>query len=51
MVSHWNKKEKAKVEVTRSYAIKIYHKHMGGVDLTDFLVSGYHHNLKHRSGI
>ncbi|XP_067939843.1 piggyBac transposable element-derived protein 3-like [Watersipora subatra] len=47
-VERWDKKEKAKVNVTRPFAIEIYNQHMGGVDLTDFLVSCYRHNLKQK---
>ncbi|XP_067939744.1 piggyBac transposable element-derived protein 3-like [Watersipora subatra] len=47
-VERWDKKEKVKVNVTRPFAIEIYNQHMGGVDLTDFLVSCYRHNLKQK---
>ncbi|XP_067949909.1 piggyBac transposable element-derived protein 3-like [Watersipora subatra] len=47
-VERWDKKEKAKVNVTRPLAKEIYNQHMGGVDLTDFLVSCFRHNLKQK---
>lgn len=46
--SRWDKKRKERVCVSRPYAIELYNKHMGGMDLTDFLVSCYRHNLKQK---
>ena len=41
-------KTKSHIEITRPKAIEVYSKHMGGVDLTDFLISCYRHSLKHK---
>ena len=40
-VKHWNKSEKAYVEVDRPEAIWYYNDYMGGVDLMDCLISYY----------
>ena len=47
-VRRWDKRQQAWVDVTRPFAIEVYNEHMGGVDLTDFLVACYRHTLKHK---
>ena len=51
IVKRYSKTHKSYLDIERPYSILLYNKHMGGVDLMDFLVALYSHNIKNSDGI
>ena len=46
LVQRWSTKEKKYFQITQPDVVKVYNQHMGGVDLTDMLISLYRINAR-----
>ena len=46
--SRWKKTESRMIEITRPFAVALYNKHMGGVDLVDQCLASYAHRRKNK---